>query len=104
MTLRQAGLMSEFRKQPLVGADISPDGREILLKYYGSVKYFCRDDESESVAEVFRTHDSLKLSYDRETEPKGEAVAWAKEGFYTLSEQDRLSTTPLYFYKRRSGN
>ena len=104
MTLRQAGLMSEFRKQPLVGADISPDGREILLKYYGSVKYFCRDSESESVAEVFRTHDSLKLSYDREKEPKGEAVAWAKEGFYTLSEQDRYSTTPLYFYKRWSGN
>ena len=103
MTLRQAGLMSEFRKQPLVGADISPDGSEILLKYYGSVKYFCRDKE-ETVADVFRTHDSLKLSYDREKEPKGEAVAWAKEGFYTLSEQDRHATTPLYFYKRRSEN
>ena len=100
MTLKQSGLMSEFRKQPLVGADISPDGKEILLKYYGSVKYFCRESESESVAEVFQTHDSLKLSYDRDNEPKGEAVAWAKEGFYTLSEQDRHTTTPLYFYKR----
>lgn len=98
MTLRTAGLMHEFRNQPLVGADISTDGTEILLKYYGSVKYLCRE-KRQDLLEVFETHDSLKLAYDRRNENKGEAVAWTQDGFYTLSEA-KYSTVPLYFYRR----
>ena len=28
--------------QIISGADMSPDGREVLLKYYGAVRYYCR--------------------------------------------------------------
>ena len=98
MTLYPTGVMNEFRNQPLVGADISTDGTEILLKYYGSVKYLCKDRD-EGIAEVLQTHDSLKLLYDRTNEHKGESIAWTQDGFYTLSEA-KHSTVPLYYYKR----
>ena len=98
MTLYPTGVMNEFRNQPLVAADVSTDGTEILIKYYGSVKYLCRNKD-QGIVEVLQTHDSLKLDYDRRNENKGESVAWTQDGFYTLSEA-KDSTVPLYYYRR----
>jgi len=83
----------------IVGCDISRNGREILIKTYGSVYYFCRDQGASLVGVLERTGSQQPYA----KEPQGEAVCFANDrngGFYTLSESTGRSTTPLYYYSR----
>src|SRR5690606_17818887 len=64
-------------------ADISPDGREILIKNYTHV-YYWRKEPNEPIPSAL-ARAPLSLPYT--TEPQGEAVAFdrAGEGYFTLS-------------------
>ena len=93
--------------QIIAGVDMSPDGREVLIKYYGAVRYYCRKP-GQSMTDVLSTAEPITLPYTRE--PRGEAVAFAAnraEGYYTLSENNGDNKEqPLYNYQRivDSGN
>ena len=97
MTLQRAGFIREVPGDVIVGADISPDGTEILVKYYDEIRYYCRD-ANVSLEETLSRHYAVALDYD--PEPKGESIAWSKNGLYTLSEAKMEATVPLYFYPR----
>ncbi|KAL4231295.1 hypothetical protein ACF0H5_008875 [Mactra antiquata] len=77
-----------------VGGDMSPDGREILLKTYESMYYWNIADDNyyEGIQKPPKV-----LPYREE--PLGEAVGFALDGsgYYTLSEGTNAT---LYFYKR----
>ena len=87
--------------QGISGADMSADGRELLLKYYGSVRYYCREP-GQSMTEILSNAEPIELPYTRE--PRGEAVAFAADradGYYTLSESNGDGRDqPLYHYER----
>ncbi|WP_276368524.1 hypothetical protein [Chryseolinea sp. H1M3-3] len=83
----------------IVGADLSADGRELLMKNYSHVFYW-----NSSIAKPL--NDLLKdppKSVPYEIEPQGESITWATDGsgFYTLSEVNKNKKSYLYFYKRR---
>lgn len=83
----------------IVAGDISPDGREILLKNYTNVYYFTRGYKQPLKSAL--TQQPAIIPYEQE--PQGEAICFdAKgDGFFTTSE-----TTPLkipahvYYYSR----
>lgn len=81
----------------VTAADISPDGRSILVKTYSSVYKYKRGANMSIGAALSRKYKSLPY----ELEPQGEAIAWDNKGkgYFTLSE--RLGATPseLYYYK-----
>ena len=82
-----------------VAGDISPDGKEILIKNYFTV-YFWKRNENESVVDALR-HDPVILPY--KPEPQGEAIAFHPNGksYFTLSEK-RFNIEPvLYRYNRK---
>jgi hypothetical protein len=81
----------------IVGGDISPDGKEVLLKTYDKVLYWQREI-STSLSQLWQ-QPPLELPYT--TEPQGESIAWQADlsGYLTLSE-DLGSKAKLYFYKR----
>ncbi len=90
-------LTNEFTFSTAVAGDISPDGREVLIKKYNVLYYWPRD-ESQTIEDALA--DTLtKVPYL--LEPQGEAVCWASDlsGYYTLSEG---SHPHLYFYPRLS--
>lgn len=82
-----------------VGGDISPDGRELLVKSYVEVMYWQREDNQTSVFEMMQRKPKI-LPYT--VEPQGEAVGWSANGsgYFTLSEKQGSSVPTLYFYKR----
>ncbi|MCK5741364.1 MAG: hypothetical protein KAH48_04035, partial [Chlorobi bacterium] len=90
-----------FSGSGVTAADISHDGREIILKQYFQVYYYYRA-EGETIASAL-SKDFTILPYF--PEPQGEAICWAYDasGYYTLSERgvSILRRTPvLYYYKR----
>ncbi len=83
----------------IVAGDISPTGNEVLIKDYGNI-YYWQKEENEAIEEVLKTP-PVRLPY--EDEPQGESIAWKLDGagYYTLSEK-RFEIEPvLYFYKRK---
>lgn len=82
----------------ITGADISPDGSEILVKNLLDVYYWKRRP-GETVATALQ-RPAVRLPYV--PEPQGEAIAFARDGsgYYTLSESPLGLTSRLYFYKR----
>ncbi|MFY0608175.1 MAG: hypothetical protein JXR10_15765 [Cyclobacteriaceae bacterium] len=76
-------------------ADASMSG-EILLKNYKTIYYWPSD--SQGVADRILQWKPTKLSYS--PEPQGEAVCWAAEDFYTISERNGKDQKLLY-YKRK---
>ncbi|HLT81024.1 MAG TPA: hypothetical protein VKZ86_08330 [Cyclobacteriaceae bacterium] len=82
----------------VVAADISPDGREILVKNYTHVYYWPKDPDEPLPSALARP--PLSLPYT--TEPQGEAIAFdrAGEGYFTLSEEHNNSAPWLLFYPR----
>jgi len=80
-----------------VGGDISPNGKEVVIKAYGHVYYWSTPDSNYAahLAEM-----PVNLPYHQE--PQGEAVCWDQkgEGYYTLSEGHNQ---PLYYYRRTGG-
>ncbi|WKN40937.1 hypothetical protein [Tunicatimonas pelagia] len=83
-----------------VGGDISPNGRELLIKSYVEVLYWQREDEQTSIFELMQREPKV-LPYT--VEPQGEAIGWSadSDGYFTLSEKQGSATPQLYFYKRK---
>jgi hypothetical protein len=82
----------------IVAADISADGKELLMKDYDNIFYWKREG-SESIPELLKTKPTI-LKYERE--PQGEAIAWSRDGsgYYTLSETAKGIAGRLFYYKR----
>lgn len=81
----------------IVGGDISPDGKQVLLKNYEHVYYW-------ETKKHIPIHDLLKqkpFEVPYELEPQGEAIMWARDGtgFYTISEKNKGKDSYLYFYE-----
>ena len=99
MTLVKVGTV-KTRPGSITGCDISRNGREILMKFYDEVVFYCRNP-GESLASVLSGDKGEEVPY--ETEPQGEGVAFAGDrngGYYTLSESKGSSRIPLYYYAR----
>jgi hypothetical protein len=83
----------------VVGAAISADGKEIIIKTYTNLFYYSRSaNESPST--------TLKKNYTNIPyiiEPQGEAVCFSADGkgYFTLSERGFSNEVNLYFYKRK---
>ena len=79
-------------------ADISPDGRHILVRSSkSSTGYLFERGVGQSVAEAL--HGS-GIPFALAAEVQGEAIAWAADGasFYTVSERDGLPSVPIFSY------
>mmetsp|Transcript_35178 Transcript_35178/g.77025 ORF Transcript_35178/g.77025 Transcript_35178/m.77025 type:complete len:387 (+) Transcript_35178:208-1368(+) len=104
MKLVRAGTKKSQPGRPATGADISRDGREILVKHYSTILYYCREPDEE-IGHVLSTRHGVKVPYKREI--KGESVAFAAQrelGYYTLSESGgAVSEVPIYRYNRIPG-
>lgn len=83
----------------LVAADMSPDGRELLLKDYAGIYGWTR--KAGETVDAMLQRAPLRLPYT--VEPQGESVAWASDGsgYFTLSEQRGDTAPSLYLYRRR---
>lgn len=77
----------------VVAGNISPDGKEILLKNYQKVFYW-KKEGNESIVELLQNN-FQNLPYVQE--PQGESIAWKLDGsgYYTLSEG---KSATLFFY------
>lgn len=84
-----------------VGGDISLNGREILLKTYTTIYYWCRAPEEPIGTALARQ--AITVPYS--VEPQGEAVCWdaSGSGYFTVSEESPLQIPPhLNNYPRLS--
>lgn len=83
-----------------VAGDISPDGKEIIIKNYWVIYHWSRE-EGESIPEAL-SRDPVQLPYA--PEPQGEALAfsWNGNSYFSLSEE-RFRIKPLLYqyYKKR---
>ena len=82
-----------------VGASVSRDGSEILIKTYTHVYYWKREGKEPLTTTLMRTPQQVTYM----PEPQGESIAWAADGtgFYTTTEcEDGNIKAPLYFYQR----
>ena len=91
----QVGILEQ-----MVGGDVSPDGKEVLLKSYVQVFYWQRANGQTSLVDLLQTEPQI-LPYV--PEPQGEAIGFAADGsgYYTLSEQQSGMEPHVYFYERR---
>ena len=82
----------------VVGGDISPSGREILIKTYNGVYYWQRL----AGLPVWDAMVAQPVALPYFPEPQGEAIAWAPDemGYFTLSEERGEIPAFLYFYPR----
>jgi len=96
ITLKKIGTLPFHN---IVAGDISPDGKEILIKDYDNI-YYWKNESNQSIKEVLM-FPATRLPY--ESEPQGEAIAWDPKGkgFYTLSEERKQIPAKLYFYSRK---
>ena len=87
----------------IVAGDISPGGKEILLKNYDYVYYWKREPQ-QTITEALTSNQYYLLPYTRE--PQGEAICWSynSDGYYTISEEPLNIQAHLYFYQRLSPN
>lgn len=83
----------------IVAANLSMDGKEVLMKDYEKVFYW-KNERNLSLQELLLTKPT-ELAYERERQ--GEAICWARDGkgYYTLSEAVRGEMGKLLFYKRK---
>lgn len=83
----------------IVAADISPDGKEIIMKNYGHI-YYWKQAKKEGLIKMLeqKPHEILYR-----IEPQGESIAWSVtgSGFYTISELNPGKSSYLYFYPRK---
>lgn len=79
-------------------ADISIDGKLILVKNYNNIYYWERVD-NEDISTLL-SREPQKLNYI--PEPQGEAIGWDREEnqFYTISEKSCDDNPIIYKYKR----
>lgn len=96
ITLQKVG---ELPFSQITAGDISPDGKEILIKNYLKV-YYWKKEGQESITELL-SKPYLNLPYQREVQ--GEAIAWKIDGsgYFTLSETPLKQPLHLFFYQRK---
>lgn len=97
--ITEAILVGSLPLKVVVGAGISPDGREIIIKTYTTLNYWKRA-AMETIEDVLKKP-STALTYQLEIQ--GEAVGFKNDntGFFTLSEKPAMAgTVSLNFYKR----
>ena len=77
-------------------ADISPDGRHILVRSKTTARLFKRSI-GQSVADALH---GVGVPFTLGSEWQGEAIGWAADGtgFYTTSEFASISSAPIYHY------
>lgn len=77
-------------------ADISPDGRHILVRSK-TVGYLFERGMDQSVADALH---GPGVPFVLGAESQGEAIGWASDGtgFYTTSESNGLPSAPIYHY------
>ncbi|KAL4231294.1 hypothetical protein ACF0H5_008874 [Mactra antiquata] len=78
-----------------VGGDISPDGREVLMKTYGHVYYWSVPDGN-----YYSSLTSYPATLPYHWERQGEGICFSANanGYYTLGEG---ANSPLWFYRRQ---
>ena len=85
----------------IVGCDIDISGREVMVKLYDEMIYFCRSPGQSLVSALLSKGGKL-AAYGYESQ--GEAVAFGggypAPNFYTLSEARGARWVPLYGYQR----
>ncbi|AWV97811.1 PE-PGRS family protein [Arcticibacterium luteifluviistationis] len=84
----------------ITAADMSSDGKQLLIKDYNAVFYW-RLKESETIYEALsRTRDVGAPYY---VEPQGEAICFDlnDSGYYTFSELNGTSQVNLNYYQRK---
>ncbi|MFD2515509.1 hypothetical protein ACFSRY_16670 [Pontibacter locisalis] len=98
-SLNKAIYVGNLPYNGVVGAALSANGKEILLKTYTNIFYYTRPDDQPLLNALQK--EGKILTY--QVEPQGEAVAFtnSNSGFYTLSEQNSSSQASLYFYRRK---
>ncbi|AWW30133.1 hypothetical protein DN752_08365 [Echinicola strongylocentroti] len=94
--------LEPLQKLPItmsVGGDISPDGKEIIIKNYWVIYHWTRK-EGESIAEAL-SRSPMQLPYV--PEPQGEALTFSKNGssFFSLSEERFRIKPVLYQYYQK---
>ncbi|WP_200974414.1 hypothetical protein [Echinicola sp. 20G] len=95
--------LEKIEKLPItmsVGGDISPDGKEIIIKNYWVIYHWERK-EGESLAEAL-SRSPVQLPYV--PEPQGEAIGFAKNGnsYFSLSEERfRIKPILYQYYKKQ---
>jgi len=89
-------LMGKLNFNNIVGGDINPDGRSLLLKTYKHV--YLWDLTENGIASIMNQSPSRIKSYIEE--PQGESICWdvLGEGFFTLSEKKGKLDPVLYYY------
>ena len=92
-----ASAVGTLKYSGVVGAAISPDGKELIIKTYIELLHYTRTD-GQSLSQTLQNM-AKKLPY--RIEPQGEAVCFATDqsGYFTLSEKSLFGTVNLYFYK-----
>ena len=95
-SLNTAEFVMDLPYKGVVGAAISADGKEILLKTYSNIYYY---KGGGTVADVLK---QLPLTLSYQVEPQGEAICLTNDnsGFYTLSEKSFAQFVKLNFYRR----
>jgi hypothetical protein len=84
----------------VTSADISTDGKEIIIKDYDNVYYWKREN-NENLSEVFKKP-PIRLPYISEPQGEGLAIDVNNQGYYTLSESQKPKNEQyLIFYKRK---
>jgi hypothetical protein len=83
----------------VVSADISNDGKEVLVKTYADVNLY--PVASNELLPKFMETQPVTVAY--QVEPQGEAITFANDnsGFFTLSEKSFASSVRLYYYPRK---
>jgi hypothetical protein len=81
-----------------VGAALSPDGSEIMVKTYEKIYRFSRKGK-EALSEALKRTPTLA---PYKGEPQGESICYKLDGsgYFTISEQVLKLPVYLYFYKR----
>jgi hypothetical protein len=82
----------------VVGAAISSDRKEIIVKTYFGLTYYKVENSESIVTALSKT--PITIPYI--AEPQGEAVCFsnANHGYFTLSETGGAAEVKLYFYRR----
>lgn len=82
-----------------VAADISSDGKHVIIKTYGTIYHWQRQNK-EHIKYLLATKPE-RLKY--ELEVQGESIAWSNntQGYYTLSESDGGQLPQLYYYQKK---
>ena len=83
----------------VVGAAVSPDGREIIVKTYTHLYHYKRSSGAGIEKTLSKNYQTLPYLI----EPQGEAVCFASNGsgYFTISEKGFSTGVSVYFYKRK---